>query len=315
MISKDFDVICIGLIAANIPIYPVSETILDADVSLVNKMDIIPGGDALNQAIILSRLGRKTGLCGMIGRDVFGRFLSDEIIKNNVDTSAVIVDECGHTASCAVLVQANGSRNFLSFRGANENFSPYDIPADKIFNTRIVSIGSLLALPLLNGSKLTGFFRAAKEHGCITAVDTKHDTYHIGLEGIRESLNYVDYFLPSYDEASFLSGETDIDRIAGFFLEAGVKNVIIKWGAQGCFFRSVNCKQIIPAVNAETIDTTGAGDNFIAGFLHAVLCGWDIIKCCNYANAVGAISTTKVGATAAVESEVQVNNYIQAHNR
>lgn len=312
--NRDYDVICIGLLAANILIHPVSKTIFDTDVSLVDKMNIIPGGDALNQAIILARLGRKVSLCGKIGPDVFGRYLTDEVKKNNAGISTMIIDADECTSSCAVLVQTNGSRNFLSYRGANEKFSLREIPEENVFNTRIISIGSLLALPLLHGTELTGFLKKAKEHGCVTAVDTKHDTYRIGWEGIKESLSYVDYFLPSYDEASYLSGETDPGRIAGFFLEAGVKNVIIKLGIKGCYLRSADYEQAIPTIDAETIDTTGAGDNFVAGFLHAVLYGWDIKKCCDYANAVGAISTTKIGATTAVESEVQVIDYTKTHH-
>lgn len=309
--SRDFDVICIGLAAANILIHPISKSFLDADVSLVNKMEIIPGGDAVNQAIILARLGRKVKLCGKIGADLFGRCLAGGLENNGVDISTVIVDESENTSSCAVLVQANGNRNFLSYRGANESFSLLEIP--DVFNARIVSIGGLLALPLLNGGDLKGFLKTAKEKGCITAVDTKHDSYRIGWDGVKDGFDCIDYFLPSYDEAAYLSGETEPGRIAGFFLEAGVKNVVIKMGVNGSFLKSAVCEEAIPAISAQAVDTTGAGDNFVAGFLHGLLYGWDIKKCCEYANAVGAVSTTKLGATMAVESEVQVNDYLKNH--
>ena len=312
--NRDYDVICMGLIAANIVIHPVSRATFDTDVSLVNKMDITTGGDALNQATILARLGRKVRLGGKIGPDVFGNYLADEIKKNKIDLSAVIVDKEEDTSTCAVLVQTDGSRNFLSFRGANENLSLLEIPAESVFNAKIVSIGGLLAMKQWHDNELSNFFKTTKEHGCITAVDTKQDTYHIGWKGIRESFNYIDYFLPSYDEAAYLSGETEPGRIAAFFIKAGVKNVVIKLGARGCYLRSADTEETIPTIDAKTIDTTGAGDNFVAGFLHAVLYGWDLIKCCEYANAVGAISTTKIGATTAVESESQVNDYIQTHS-
>ena len=312
--SKEHDVICIGLITANIPIYPVSNAVFDADVTMVNRLDIVPGGDASNQAIVLSRLGRKTGLCAKIGPDLFGRCLTEGVEKNNVDTSAVVVDNSVSTSGCAVLIHKNGSRHFLVYREANEQFSLDEIPIAKILNSHIISIGSLLALPLFKENKLTEFLKKAREQGVITASDTKDDNYHVGWKGIKDSLKYIDYFLPSYVEASYLSEETEPGRIADFFMNAGVKNLIIKMGAQGCYLRSAGREEIVPTFEAEVIDTTGAGDNFVAGFLHALLYGWDILECCKFANAVAAISTTKIGAVTAVESEIQVKEYMQTHN-
>ena len=311
---KGNDVICIGLIAANIPIYPVSKSALETDLSLVKKMDITPGGDALNQAVVLSRLGRKAGLCGKIGPDRFGRFLLEEMAAYNIDISTVIVDKGVSTGSCAVLILEDGSRHFLSFREANEKFSPDEIQKEKIFSARIVSIGSLLANPLFSGDSLAGFLKEAKDRGTITAADTKHDTYSLGWKRIKEAAKYIDYFLPSYDEASYLSGETELRDIAAFFMDAGVKNIVIKLGAQGSYLRSTDLEEIIPTIDAEVIDTTGAGDNFVAGFLHGILHGWDLVECCHFANAVGAISTTKLGAVAAVKNEIQVKEYMLTHS-
>jgi len=311
--EEKFDVICIGLMVANIPIYPVSNNILNTDVTLINKLEITPGGDALNQALILSRLGRKVGICGKIGPDIFGRYLSEEIQKNRIDVSVLITDNQTNTNGAAVLIREDGSRHFLSYRGASDSFSLNDIIFDKIANTRIISFGSLFALPLFRGNALTQFLIKAKDRGCITVADTKQDNYHVGWKGIEESAKYLDYFLPSYDEAAYFSGETEPGKMAAFFADAGIKNIVIKLGDRGCFVRSPENKkgEIIPAMKVEAIDTTGAGDNFVAGFLHGILYGWDLLKCCSFANAVGAISTTKIGATNAIQSEIQVKEFIQ----
>ncbi len=309
--NASYDVACVGLIAANIPIRPVSKAAFDVDVTLVDRMDITPGGDALNQAIILSRLGRKVLLSGKIGTDVFGGILSEQIRSGGVDMSAVVVDENVGTSTCAILISDDGSRRFLSCRHASERFSPDEIDLSMVLDARILSIGSLLAMPLLYGAAAAKILEAARKRGCVTAADTKHDSYRIGWAGIRECMPHMDYFLPSYDEAAFLSGESDPGEAAGFFLDAGARNVVIKLGAQGCYARSAGFARRIPGFATETVDTTGAGDNFVAGFLSAVLQGWDFEKCCRYANAVGAISVGKVGSTAGVENGEQVDLFIR----
>jgi sugar/nucleoside kinase (ribokinase family) len=312
--NKTFDVACIGMMAVNIPIRPVSRAAFERDVSLVDRMDISCGGDALNQAVILSRLGRKILLSGKIGKDAFGCYLCGEMRKNGVDTSAVVKDETVSTSSAAVLILEDGSRHFLSFRESNERFSIGEIDLQKIFDAKIVSIGSLLALPLWHSEELRRFIKVLKDKGCIVASDTKHDTYHVGWEGIKGSFEYLDYFFPSYDEAAYLSGKTDVKDIASFFMNAGAKNIVIKLGADGCFVADKKINKIIPAIDARTLDTTGAGDNFVAGFLSGVLYGWDIEQCSYYANTVGAISTTRIGSVAAIEDARQIEQYMKEHN-
>ena len=315
MFSKT-ELMCVGLIVANIPIYPVKDTLLQIDVSLVNKIGLASGGDALNQAFILSRLGRKVSICGKIGPDLFGRYLSEEMQKNKIDVSTLIEDDRVSTNCAAVLIHENGSRHFLSHRGSSDNFSIDDIPMEKVSNTRIISIGSLLALPFFRGDALAAFLKKAKDLGCMIAADTKQDNYQIGWKGIKDSIKYIDFFLPSYDEASYLSGETEPSKIVGFFMDAGANNVILKLGDQGCCYRSREIKkeEYLPAMKVDVIDTTGAGDNFVAGFLHGILHGWDLRKCCSFANAVGAISTTTIGAATGVKSEDQVMEFFQTNN-
>ena len=156
--------------------------------------------------------------------------------------------------------------------------------------------------------------RAAKARGCITAADTKHDTYGIKLEGIRASLKHVDYLLPSYEEAAYLTGETDLPGISEALMAAGAKTVVIKLGARGCYLRTDRAAGVIEGFEAAAVDTTGAGDNFVAGFLTGLLGGWDAERCCRFANAVGAVSVTAVGSTAAVKSMAQVMDYM-GHSR
>ena len=88
------------------------------------------------------------------------------------------------------------------------------------------------------------------------------------LPDIQEAIQYLDYLFPNYQEAKAVSGLTDPDEIADAFLDCGVSCMVIKMGNKGCFIKSKDERLSIPAYpHTNCLDTTGAGDNFAAGFL------------------------------------------------
>ncbi len=310
-----YDVACVGMMAANLPVRPVSRAVFDVDVTLVEKMELTAGGDAMNEAIVLSRLGSRVLLCGKVGDDSFGRFLIETSRSAGVDTAGVQVDPRVSTSTCVILINRDGSRNFLSHRHASEKLSLEDIDVSLATGARLLCIGSLLALPALDGAGAAALLEAARARGCTTAADTKHDTYGTGLKGIRDALRQVDYLLPSYEEARDLTGETDPARMSEALLDSGAGCVVVKLGDRGCYLRTRRAASLIGGFAAEVVDTTGAGDNFVAGFLTGVLRGWDPERCCRFANAVGAVSVTEVGSTSAVKSMDQVIEYMERSGR
>lgn len=112
-----------------------------------------------------------------------------------------------------------------------------------------------------------------------------------------------------------LTGCADPDEIADCLLQCGIKNVVIKLGKDGCLFKNSVRRIIVPAFPVNAVDTTGAGDNFAAGFITAVLDGMGPEDCCAFANAVAAVSTEAVGATEAVRSKQQVEKFLRTQNK
>ncbi len=313
--NQKYDVSCIGLIAVNFPVRAVDPSVFDADVTLVDPIEITTGGDAANQAVVLSRLGKRVLLAGKVGDDQSGRFIVENVRANGVDTGGVVLDRKSRTSTCVVLIRSNGSRNFLSNRDANEKLSLDDIDVSTVLNARAISLGSMLAIPKLDGPPCAELLREAKRRGCLTFADTKHDTYRIGFDGIRRVLSQVDYFLPSYEEARQLTGESDPHRAADAFMSAGAANVIVKLGQDGCLLRTPNQSKFIEGFPVKVVDSTGAGDNFVGGFLGSILDGRGVEESCVYANAVGAISVTEMGATAALEGREQVKEFLERFGR
>jgi sugar/nucleoside kinase (ribokinase family) len=96
-----------------------------------------------------------------------------------------------------------------------------------------------------------------------------------------------------------IAGREDADACADAFLKYVREAVVIKLGAKGCLIKSRRERLMLPGFPVNAIDTTGAGDNFVAGFLAGLSKGLSLYDCGLMANAAGAIATTQLGATSA----------------
>lgn len=302
------DVVCAGLNVVNFPVFPVDESIFTRDLTPVSPITLLPGGDAANQAIILSRLGFKTALLSRRGNDEFGDLMLELLRKHgrDIDLSGIVVDPVKATSVCAMMIKPDGHRHFCSHKGAIFDFCLDDIDLSILSGAKVASIGGMFGLPSFDGKGSQAFFKAAKEQGVITVADTKADLMGIGLAGIRDTLAYTDYFFPSYDEAAAISKETKPERMARVFLDAGAKNVGIKLGSKGCYMSNTHTDYYLPVIPSKVVDTTGAGDNFMSGFIAGLLQGWDVRGCCEFGTAAAALCVSQVGPTSAVKNFKQV---------
>lgn len=313
----EFDVLCLGIVNLNVVFWPVPMNLMEQDVSLAKSVEYLCGGDAVNQAMVLSRLGLKATVSGKVGADAIGDMIRAQLSAGGVDTAAIAIDpDCG-SGVCVVMTRPDGSRNFLSFRGGTERFCPKDFDPELLKKVRAVSVGSMFALKELDGAGIASILSEARSLGATTFADMKSDTYNIGYCGIREVMPHLDYFLPSYDEAAYLTGERDPATMAECFLSDGAKNVVIKLGGDGVYARAGDSGSGFyqNAYDVPVVDTTGAGDNFVAGFIAAVLEGKDLRQSTDFANCVASISVGVLGAHGGVTSRRQVDQFLAAGHK
>lgn len=294
---RKYDVLCVGLALGNVVVRPVPKQFKDGDTVQVDEIAMMCGGDAFNQASVLSALGHRTALISKVADDTAGNMVLDLMGRRQVDTSMVAMDTEMGTSSCIVMVGEDRQRNFLTYKGCLRTFGKRDIEFGVVEQARVVSIGGLFALPGFDQEASIELFKEARRANAVTVADTKYDAFHIGLAGIKDLLHYTDYFFPSYEEAAYLSGGSDPGEIAGFFADRGARHVGIKLGGDGCYLRTEGFSGIIPAFRSRVLDTTGAGDNFMAGLIHGILKGWELKDSVLYANAAGALAVSRLGAT------------------
>ncbi len=297
MAEKQLDVLCVGLMLVDILARPADAGIFTRDTTWADDVRMCTGGDALNEAIVLSSLGLKTGLLGRMGGDGFGRFALDAAGAAGIDIRGVRVLPEERTVVSIVLINGQGDRHFLSSSGNIHHFCMEDVDLDVVGQARIVNIGSLVSMRAFDGADAERFLTEARARGAVTSADVSGT--HRKLEQLTGELKQLDYFMPSYDEAAEIAGRTDADACAEEFLRYVRKAVVIKLGAKGCLIRSRTERLLLPGFPVNAIDTTGAGDNFVAGFLAGLSKGLSLRECGLLANAAGAIATTQLGATSA----------------
>ena len=254
-----------------------------------------PGGSAANFAVAMARLGISAGLISKVGADETGEFLRNGLRREDVDVSH-LKQENGATGTIFVIVDKRGQRTMLSFRGVNVRLLPEEIPREYIAGSRLLHVSgySLVRAPQCDAA-LTAM-KYAKEANVRISLDPSPLVHLAERKVLAETLEFADVLLPNEAEAKYLSRKKNIRSAGRTLLEKGASIVAMKLGAKGCLVMNEHEEFRVPPFNVETIDTTGAGDAFNAGFSAGYLKGWNLKRSADFANAAAALKTMKGGA-------------------
>lgn len=319
-----YDVTSVGILVADVMAKPVDEMPAKGLLNLVDSIEMFNGGNAMTAAINLKTMGFSSAVMGKVGRDPFGDFLQHRIRQSGLDTAGVAVDPSVQTSTSIVLSSKDGERSFLHCIGANASFRLQDVNWDVIQKSKIVFVTGTFLLSEFDGCQTAEFLRRCKELGKITALDVCWDSTGRWGELLYEAMPYLDYFLPSIEEAAMIAGcpectgrdsaEKISEKIASVFFSKGVKSVVIKMGKYGCFAQESPSSPpvILPAYSGiPVIDTTGAGDSFCSGFLAACAKGESFFDCVRFANAAGAHCVMKKGATTGMKLYEEIKKFME----
>lgn len=266
-----------------------------------DEVYIGPGGCGSNVAIGLCSLGVETSLVGVIGDDP-----AAELVKNywngfDLDFTYIRSVAGAKTGISVGLIDSDAQPRFIHTSGANRFLTPDDIKIEDFIknNFQWLHIGGYFVLPGLMDESLGLVLAQAQENGIKTSLDVV-DTPQMDKNTLLWScLSNVDYFLCNFREARKLTGLGDPLKASIYLQELGCKTVIIKLGADGCFVNGEGECKYIPAPEVSPIDTTGAGDAFVAALIKSLLDGKCVDKACMDATEAGAYITTVFGATTA----------------
>jgi sugar/nucleoside kinase (ribokinase family) len=301
-----FEVFCAGNAVADVLARPVDSLAAPGASQRLEEVALGPGGNGVNTAIALARLGVRVALAAPVGEDRLGEILRQTVRAEGVDDSNVQTIKGAKTAASIVLVDSSGERRLLHFRGASAQFSGHHLNWDLVKGSRIFHYASAFALPSFDGAPLVEAMSRARQLGCLTSMNPCWDSGGRWLPLIEPALRYVDYFYPNQEEGQQLTGESEPAGIARRLRRLGVKAVIVKQGGRGCYVESAGEAFTSPGFAVRPVDTTGAGDCFAAAFLAAISRGGSLAEAARYANAAGALATLGMGGADSAPTRAQV---------
>ncbi|MGE5577178.1 MAG: PfkB family carbohydrate kinase [Syntrophothermus sp.] len=264
------------------------------------------GGAPANVAVGLSRLGVSTGFIGKVGADEFGSYLISVLAEDGVDTSRIVREAKAKTGLAFVAVSESGEREFLFYRnpGADMLLSPRDLEVAYIRSAQAFHFG---AVSLISESSRLATHRAvdvARGNGLLISFDpnlrlTLWDTESQARLQIDAALKMADVIKMSQSEMEFLTGTSSPEDGCRILSKSGARLVVITLGKEGCFFAHSSGSGYVPALRVKPVDSTGAGDGFMAGLL------WQILEAKQAADA-------KTGATFWERKDKPANSFLSS---
>jgi sugar/nucleoside kinase (ribokinase family) len=272
---------------------------------------MVLGSATAIMAMGLARLGTPVAFVGRVGDDVWGRYCLDDMASRGIDLSRVIRGG-GLKTGVTVSITHPLDRALVTYLGAISALTGADVPDAAMAGLDHLHASSFFFQEGLRPD-FPDLFARARRAGLTTSLDTGFDPSERWDGGLRETLLETDLFFPNEVELAALAGTEDpaegLRR-----LENGRTRVVAKLGKSGAMTLEGGQVVQVPAYPVETIDTTGAGDSFNAGFLHRWLQGAPIVECLRLGAACGALSTLGLGGTGAQPTLADAEALQRAHS-
>ncbi|MFG6326257.1 MAG: carbohydrate kinase [Lachnospiraceae bacterium] len=319
---KKFDVVALGELLVDFTENGISEQgnpLLEAN----------PGGAPCNVLSMLQNLGKKTAFIGKVGADAFGQMLIQAVRARGINTDNLLTDDVVHTTLAFVHTDREGDRSFSFYRnpGADMMLRWDEVHQEMLGDTRIFHFGTLSMTERQIGNVTKKAVERAKSEGALISFDPNlRPPLWKSLEDAKDKMWYgigqCDILKISDDEIYFLTGTQDINRGIEIILSrSNPRLVCATMGKNGskafCNGKSVFCE---PFLRNDTIETTGAGDTFMACVLNTVLekglealSEKELLEMLRFANAASSIITTRKGALKVMPEKNEVLETIEKY--
>ena len=307
-------VVCAGVIVADHLCTPISHVPAAGELVKADELILNIGGCASNAAVVLSKLGVRSTVCGRVGDDAFGRYVAETLTSHGVATRRLGVDPTRATSQSLIINVRGQDRRFIHSFGANQAFTAEDLDPTLATRPRVVYVGGFLILPALDPDALAERFARARSLGAMTVLDVATPGPADYLTLLRPVLPFTDVFLPNTDEATLILGDPDPVRQALAFKELGAGRVVVTRGEHGSIVVSDALRARLGVYSVDYVDGTGGGDSFDAGYIAGLIEGLPELDCLKLASAVGASCVRAVGTTASIFNRDEARAFIESHD-
>ena len=265
-----------------------------------------PGGAPANVAVGIARLGGKSAFIGSVGDDPFGRFMAKTLADERVDVKHMRLDPVHRTSTVVVDLDDHGERSFtFMVRPSADLFlEPADLPTFSAGEWLHVCSIALSAEP----SRSTTFqaMDAIRKAGGYVSFDPniRPDLWpdeNALRRCLEQALQSADVVKLSVEELAFLTGDADVQEGLNTLMQrCPARLVLVTQGKEGVIAWHQGAVKHYPATPVQCVDTTGAGDAFVAGLLYGLAAGQELVPAIALAQRCGALATTAKGAMTAL---------------
>ncbi len=289
-----------------------------------------PGGAPANVAVAISRLGLKCGFIGKVGEDPFGNFLINLLKNESVETSHLDKIEGVRTTIVFVGNKKDQSKDMVFYRnpGADMFLSSEQVKEDYFKRVNVFHFGSISLIDEKPREATHKGIEVAKKNNLIITYDPNYrEDLWKGKTNpqtiMRSVIRDVDIAKISEEEWKIFTGEDDFIGGSEALLREGVKVVIISMGGGGCFYYTKGFNGYVKGFEVNVVETTGAGDAFVGAMISwlvmnnvkkddLVSLNEDRVKeMLRFANAAGAMATTKIGAIPSLPVKEELEKFLK----
>lgn len=261
-----------------------------------------PGGKGANQAVALSRLGADVMMIGAVGRDGMGESLINALSRDRISGTGIKRADAA-TGNAFISVDSGGNNTIVVYPGAN-----YELNMEWVesFKNEISAADYVILQMEIPTETVAGSIKLAHKLGARVILNPAparplpDDVYPM-----------TDMIIPNETELSLLTGTEDIREGAQLLLRKGVKSVVVTLGSKGCFFMDGSREFKVEGFRVNAVDSTAAGDAFIAGLAVSLGNSRKIPEALRYANAVGAVTVTRPGAQDSIPTYKEVEDFLR----
>lgn len=297
-----YDVSVIGLYILDVLGRPVVRIPDRGNVDFIEEIRLTVAGTAGGTVVDTAKLGLRSLAVGAVGDDEKADWVLLTMQKHGIDTSAMQRLSGVPTSATILNVRPNGDRPALHVRGASDHFDVSPSMYDQVFDAPIIHLGGTGLLKKLDGSASVTLLREAKSRGRTVTFDLiAASAETLGI--VAPLLPYIDYFMPSIEEAKDMSGQKTAEDCAKFYLDKGASCCVFTLGGEGAFYAHRDGTRLASrAYDITVVDTTGCGDAFDAGFIAALHHKMDTETALRFAQASAGLVATGLGSDAGIVS-------------
>jgi sugar/nucleoside kinase (ribokinase family) len=304
-----FDAVFVGLTILDIAGRPVTKIPEGGGVAFIDEIRLNPAGTASGAVMNAAKLGVSAAAVACLGADEKGDLILDVYRRLGIDCSMVQRTDKAPTSATILTIRPNGERPALHCRGASDHLFVAEKDFDAVCDARFLHHGGTGLLAAMDGGQSAKLLRHAKNKGLTTTFDLLAPDNNT-LSALTDLLPFVDYFMPSFEEAIFLSGRASPADAAAFFIDRGVGACVFKMGGLGSYTRTRDGEFRTPAFKVAVSDTTGCGDSYCGGFVAGLAEGLDLEGACRLGAATAALVATGLGSDAGVRDRKQIERFM-----